>query len=322
MPPHFRVLARIALISALFCLATDMPAHAAHGAESRTSYRAYINGPWGQVHVRVDGGSHAPTVILVHQMIWSSQQFHYAQQELSARGVRSIAIDLPGYGMSDAPPAPPTAAEYAEVLLPVMKHFGLKATNFLGVNEGATIICAFANAHPAMVKSLIIEGTVIVDSIGQAKYFSQPHDYQTPRPDGSHLGKLWRRLNSADTNISADMQSTADTKISVEGMQSILMSVFAAGPNGWFAQDAAYRYDLEVSLRRLKTPVMLLTYPGQRFHQEALNLEAVRPDFSVRNLNWDGVAASYDVPAEWADAVASYLKFGHHGAASERSAPR
>jgi pimeloyl-ACP methyl ester carboxylesterase len=313
------VLASVALISALFCSGLDMPSHAAQVAESTASYRTYIDGPWGQVHVRVDGRSHAPTVILVHQMIWSSQQFHYAQQELSARGVRSIAIDLPGYGMSDGPPAPPTAAEYAEVLLPVMKHFGLKATNFLGVNEGATIICAFADAHPSMVKSLIIEGPLVVDSIGQAKYFSQPHEYQAPRLGGSHLQELWRHLNSADTTISAGpMQSIAGSKLSVGAMQSILLSVFTAGPNGWFAQDAAYRYDLEVLLQRLKTPVMILTYPGQQFRQAALSIEAVRPDFAVRNLDWDGVAASYDAPAEWADAVADYLKPSHQTTARGR----
>jgi hypothetical protein len=111
------------------------------------------------------------------------------------------------------------------------------------------------------------------------------------------------------------MQSIAGPKLSVGAMQSILLSVFTAGQNGWFAQDAAYRYDLEVLLRRLKTPVMILTYPGQQFHQAALSMEAARPDFAVRNLAWDGVAASYDAAAEWADAVADYLKSSHQTAA-------
>lgn len=312
-PHFFKGLAAVALISALFSVGLQMPAEAGD-AESPTSYRAYIEGPWGQVHVRVEGGSHAPTVILVHQMTWSSQQFRYAQQEVSARGIRSIAIDLPGYGMSDGPPAPPTAAKYAEVLLPIMKHFGLKATNLLGVNEGATIICAFADAHPSMVKSLIIEGPVIVDFIGRAKYFSQPHDYQAPRLDGSHLEDLWKHLNSGGTKISArGIQSTiAGTKLSVGAMQSVLMSVFNAGPNGWFAKDAAYRYDLEGTLSRLRMPVTLLTYPGQQLRRAALDIEALRPDFMVQDLDWDGFAASYDAPAVWADAVANHLKSGHH----------
>jgi hypothetical protein len=114
------------------------------------------------------------------------------------------------------------------------------------------------------------------------------------------------------------MQSIAGSKLSVGAMQSILLSVFTAGQNGWFAQDAAYRYDLEVLLQRLKTPVMILTYPGQQFRQAALSIEAVRPDFAVRNLDWDGVAASYDAPAEWADAVADYLKPSHQTTARGR----
>src|ERR1700722_16324450 len=94
----FGVLTRAALLVFSLSAVLGSPWHAAR-ADDAAHYRAYIDGPWGQVHVRVEGASSDPTVILVHQMIWSSDQFHYAQPELAKRGIRSIAIDLPGYGM-------------------------------------------------------------------------------------------------------------------------------------------------------------------------------------------------------------------------------
>src|SRR6185312_3440902 len=69
--------------------------------------KAYIDGPWGQINVREVGRASDPTVVLVHQMPWSSVQYIHAQDELALRGVHSIAIDIPGYGNSDSPPAPP-----------------------------------------------------------------------------------------------------------------------------------------------------------------------------------------------------------------------
>ena len=43
-------------------------------AQAADRYRAYIDGPWGQIHVRVAGKASDPTVVILHQMTWSSEQ--------------------------------------------------------------------------------------------------------------------------------------------------------------------------------------------------------------------------------------------------------
>ena len=85
-------------------------------AQAADRYRAYIDGPWGQIHVRVAGKASDPTVVILHQMTWSSEQYAHALPELASRGVRAIAVDIPGYGESDGPSDPPTAAQYADAL--------------------------------------------------------------------------------------------------------------------------------------------------------------------------------------------------------------
>src|ERR1700710_1551669 len=82
-------------------------------ARPADSFRAYVDGRWGQIHVRVAGPENGPTVVLVHKMVWSSIEFSKAQPWLAARGIRSIAVDLPGYGLSDSPDKQPSADDYA-----------------------------------------------------------------------------------------------------------------------------------------------------------------------------------------------------------------
>ncbi len=266
------------------------------GADTASAYRTYVDGPWGQIHVRVAGREGDPTIILVHQMIWSSEQFRLAQPALAQRRIRSIAVDLPGYGASAGPNTPATASQYAETLIPVLQRFGLKSANLLGVNEGATIVAAFADAHPRLVRRLIVDGPVIADPLVLARYFAQPRAYLAPRADGSHLQSIW--------NSTA---GTPEQKLSVEAMEDKALAIIAAGPRGWFAQEAAYKYDLKATLQRLRVPVLVITYPGQSFRAAALAVLVDRPDFAHRSIEWGGGVPSFDEPDPWAAAIAEYL---------------
>lgn len=241
----------------------------ARAAGAPNSYGAYIDGPWGQVHVRVAGRRTAPTVILVHMMVWSSEQFHFAQLALAERGIRSIAIDIPGYGMSDGPPTLPNAYQYAESFVPVLKYFGLRSAHFLGSNTGAAFIAAFADAHPDMVKSLILEGPTIWNAKDLAALVAGEYADQIPDADGRTV------LNR---------------------------------PNAWFAHDAVFKFHMEPVLKRINVPVMILTYPGQLLYQTALRVKKMHPKFTLTVLDWNGAAPCFDKPEMWADAVAKYIK--------------
>ncbi len=141
--------------------AVVFPAMLLAAAEARAAadhYRAYVNGRWGQIHVRVYGQAGQPTLILLHKMVWSSLEFEHAQPVLARLGVRSIAVDLPGYGLSDPPPSQPTADDFADDLLPVLEAFRLKKADILGTDTGATVAVAFDKRHPDRVRHLILEG--------------------------------------------------------------------------------------------------------------------------------------------------------------------
>ena len=266
---------------------------AAAAAEPRQDY---VDGPWGQIHVRVDGPAApgAPTVFLIHQMVWSSAQFKYAQPQLAALGVRSIAVDLPGYGLSDGPDHVPDADAYADALLPVLDRYGGARAILFGNHTGVTVIASLADRHPERIARLIIQGPPIFDRITQEKLIAEkPYD-QTSRADGGHIVGRWRQA-----------AASFGAKTSLDSQQQSVLQFFQAGPKEWYAHDAVYRYDLAPVLKRLSVPVLILTNPGDSLHSASIEVKTMRPDFELVQIPWPGAHAIYDDPKPWSAAIAA-----------------
>ena len=269
--------------------------------ESANSYRTYIEGPWGQIHVRVAGpeGDAVPTVFLLHQMVWSSVQFANVQPALAELGVRSIAVDLPGYGMSDGPDFVPSATQYAETLLPVMDAFGIERAILHGNHTGASIVLALATAFPERTDRLIVLGPPIFDEDLRQDLLTQTPFDQTPRPDGRHISGRW---DLAKDSFGANT--------SLESQQQAILQFFIAGPNEWYAHDAVFRYDPIPAIRALNSHALVISNPGDSLHEASKYMNELRPDFSFVELEWSGAHAIYDAAQPWAAAVADYITDG------------
>lgn len=91
--------------------------------------RGYADGPYGQIHY-LDGGQGKP-LLLVHQAIMSASEYDNVFQPLLDRGIRPIALDLLGFGLSDPTSFAPTIADYAAAIPPLL--------DALGIDRAATI---------------------------------------------------------------------------------------------------------------------------------------------------------------------------------------
>lgn len=83
----------------------------AHQIASRRMRRGYADGPFGQIHFE-DGGAGRP-LVLIHQAPMSSRQFESVFDLMLARDIRPIAIDCPGFGMSDVTDFVPRIEDWA-----------------------------------------------------------------------------------------------------------------------------------------------------------------------------------------------------------------
>jgi pimeloyl-ACP methyl ester carboxylesterase len=267
-------------------------------APAQAAARLYVDGPYGQIHVRTDGPAAGPQLVLLHKMFWSSVQFERVQGLLAKRGIGSIAVDLPGYGFSDAPPAEPTAAQYAETLVPVLKALKVSRAFVLGVDTGSSIALAFADAHPERVSGLIIDGAPIFDAATARKLIYAPHFDRTPQPGGAHLKRRWDAVRAI---VGPEQASDANVQASV-------LQFFTAAPNWWWAHDAIFKYDFATRLARVTQTGLLLSYPGGALHAQEATFMKIRPDFKITRIEVGKIAVpSYDAPQAWATAVADYV---------------
>ena len=256
--------------------------------------KKYVDGPIGQVHVR-EMGDGAPLVLL-HQTAWSSLQFKNAMPLLASRGIRCIAIDTPGYGLSDGPDQPPTIYDYAESLASVLDALGLGQTIVLGHHTGASIATAFATEYPGMVERLFLHGVPIYTAEEREQRLSRPHFDQTPREDGSHLIDRW-----------AVTDKVSGQKASPEAIHWSLVQFFWAGSNEWFGHHAAFSYDLETDFKALTMPATVISNSGDVLHTKMPYLKNLRPDFTYVSLEGGTFHIVFEEAKRWATEIADHV---------------
>jgi pimeloyl-ACP methyl ester carboxylesterase len=104
------------------------------------------------LHYRQVGPPHGAPLLLLHQTPSSSLEFLPFMQEMS-KDRRVIAFDTPGFGMSDAPPAPLSMADYAAAFADAL---GDQRVDVLGHHTGAYLAAELALARPDLVGRVIM----------------------------------------------------------------------------------------------------------------------------------------------------------------------
>lgn len=163
--------------------------------------------PWGQVHYRHGGRADAPTALALHQSPLSSATYEATIAPLVARGLRVIAPDTPGFGMSDPTPEPWSIPDYARAAWQVADALGLGEVHLLGQHTGAVIAADMALAQPQRVRGVLLQGLPLYDDAERAEKKRSYAPGYTPAEDGSHLGvirnrirMLYPRLDVAETD--------------------------------------------------------------------------------------------------------------------------
>lgn len=257
--------------------------------------KSYASTPMGQVHVRDLGAGSA--VLLLHQTPWFSVQYLNVQPRLAAQGIRAIAIDTPGYGLSDLPAKPPSIEDYADNLPAVLDHAGLKSVVIAGHHTGALIAAAFAHRHPDRVKGAILHGLPYYTADERKSRLAQPHWPQDPKRDGSHLAERFVQIR--------DRIATGEATL--EGIHWSVMSFYIAGPLEWYGHHAAFTYDVVPAVAGIKAPVMLISNTDDMLHHMAGRIRAARSDFDYREMSGNAHALT-DKPEAWVEAATPFIR--------------
>jgi pimeloyl-ACP methyl ester carboxylesterase len=160
-------------------LAAAMPAASAHAGSGEAQpepgpvLRFYTRCRYGQLHGRGSGSGNASPLIAFHQVPNSSQVFE-AFLPLIGRDRRAMALDTPGYGMSDPAPDPQSILDYAEAMVDAHRAMDLPPADLLGYHTGAAIALAFAARHPERVRRLLLVAVPVFSAAERESFGALP----------------------------------------------------------------------------------------------------------------------------------------------------
>ncbi len=118
--------------------------------------------PWEGTRVHyLDAGAGAEALVLVHGWAGSTAAWSRQLPALSGRA-RTLAVDLPGHGASDPPPAGYSFAAFADALAAVLDDAGVARAVVVGHSNGTPVAAAFCHRHPERALAMVgIDGALL-----------------------------------------------------------------------------------------------------------------------------------------------------------------
>lgn len=273
------------------------PDQAWPGLKMLTGGKGYCNAPLGQLHYRDVGPRSArPPFLLIHQSPLSMVEFGAVQNSLAGLGFRSIAMDTPGYGLSDQPELLPTIGGFADNLVALLDHLQLPRVVVGGHHTGACIATALAARHPSRVAGVILHGCPLYSAEEAAAFRRQAEWDRTPRLDGSHLSFLF-----SDPDVRALLDEVA-----VPAWTWMAVMMFMQGPD--IGHWAVNRHDMARDLAEVRAPGLVLTDLEDHIHFMDHRAIALRPDFRLGILSEHGTHAIISNPDRWARLAVEFVR--------------
>lgn len=212
--------------------------------------RAYLSGPFGQLHIRIAEPlqrlSKRPPLLLFHQTPLSGRMFERLLPHL-ADGRVAIAVDTPGYGESDRPDQRPTLAAYGDAILAALAPAYGRRFDLLGYHTGAAIAVDLA-ARRRAVRRLVLVSVPLFDAPRRAALLAQlDAGNEAFAADGSHLLKQW----SGSYAVKAEAQS-------IEDIARLVAEKQRAGRHNEWALRSAMELDLAPLLDQIRQPALVI----------------------------------------------------------------
>jgi pimeloyl-ACP methyl ester carboxylesterase len=224
-------------------------------------------------------------------------EYAQIQDELAKLGYRSIAVDTPGYGMSDPAPGQPTIGDLAENLVPVLDDLKVSKVIIVGHHTGSLIAASFAAHHPDRVVAVVLHGNPFFTKEESAAAIAQGDYDRTPRPDGSNFSKFFTYDVPGDPH--------PQTPENLRSRTWMLLSMYMMGPD--IGHWAVYHYDMTADAKAIRAPTLILTDAHDMINYMDVRLAKLRPDFKYEVFsNYTGIQMMNE-PKRWAEMVGAFV---------------
>ncbi len=238
----------------------------------RNVRRSYVDGRFGQIHLRQAGKeSRHPPLLCLHLTPLSGLVYGSLLQEMG-RDRLTLAPDNPGYGLSDPPPASPAMADLSGAMTDLMDELGLAEVDLIGYHTGSFIAVDLALALPRRVRKLVMISAPLFSDAEVSAFrekFARP---LTLSQDGSHVAERWRSF-----------LYWSMTGRPVEHVAAIFPDALRNPEISNWAYEAVFAYDLKAALGSLTQPVLVLN-PEDDLHEQTRRAAGLIPNGTMLDL--------------------------------------
>ena len=246
------------------------------GAAARTE-RIFVQTALGQAHVvSVRPARAARRMAFIHQVPSSHLMWRAVMDRLAAMDTACVAVDLPGFGFSEAPPEPPSIEEYgraaAAALSPLLDGSCLVA----GHHFGCVVALEVANQEPSLVHAVAGYGIPLVSE--ERRRMLATEEFERLGADGEEVSAYWR-ARRARGGASRD----------VEHSRRSLLEWLLAGDHAVWGHRAVGEYDTAAGLRRLQQPLLGLAGQQEDLYEETLRAAGEASDGRFQSLGSAGI---------------------------------
>jgi pimeloyl-ACP methyl ester carboxylesterase len=238
-----------------------------------TVRRAYVDVPFGQVHLRMTPPARGVPLVALHATAYSSRSFLPLMAAFGAKR-QVIAIDAPGYGESDAPASPPDIAGYAAILEAAIAGMVAGPVDLLGYHTGAYMAAELAIRRPDLVRRIVLIGVPYFEAIGVDEWRARLDRRHVLGSSLDQFAERWSYLVDA-----------RDPAVSLARGFGNFVDELRAWPDGWWAHAAMFAWDSTRRLPLVARPVLILNPAG---HLAPASRAAARlmPDCTVQEMPW------------------------------------
>ncbi len=214
-----------------------------------------------------------PALVLLHASACSAKVLRPLVEVFASR-FTTLAIDTPGFGLSDKlSVAAPTVEDFADALAETLDSLGIGHTAVYGRHTGASIAVEFAARHPDRCALALTDGYPALSGTydeAQIERYLQPI---VPTWDGGHLVWLWFRYRDQHAFWPWNEQrlaNRADADVpDLDFLHRGVIEFLEAGNDYRLGYAAPFRHDALGAFDRLKVPVCFGTRPGDWLHRMA-----------------------------------------------------
>lgn len=224
----------------------------------------HVRTAFGNVHYREAGCGEA--VMLLHINRQSSETYLELIEAL-ASNCHAIALDYPGYGLSDHPAGQLRVEDYAACARDVLFALGQSSAILFGEALGAAVALAFAAEYPDCATALVLVNTPLMAD----------HNDALARIGAARRLATTDSAEQDDADFVANHGQYAPLKPSKSWIERVRRAHRQCGADCWRGADALVAFNLRGALDAVRCPVLLLTGEFSPFADFRKDIEACLP---------------------------------------------